>query len=140
MRNLFTFKLPLLVVLMIGLTIALHALPIRVMAQMTELNEFTGTTPDEVVEEFLATDRPNEFTDDDVGILQLSTAGNYAYASYYWGEGGGFLIIQRDESREWTILAADGGAPNGGQTFVEYGVPLADAQALWAAVEADRAP
>lgn len=139
MRSTFAFGFNCLMVLTIAISIALHALLTPATAQMSDLSDFSGNSPSAVVDQFLATDRPDEFTDEDVSVLLLSVAGDYAYASYLWGEGGGFLVLQRDESGEWSILAADGGAPDGGQTFVEYGVPLADAQALWAQVEADRA-
>jgi hypothetical protein len=139
MRSTFAFGFNLLMMLAITLSITLHTLLTPATAQMSDLSDFSGSSPSAVVDQFLAADRPEEFTDDDVGIFQLSVAGDYAYASYYWGEGGGFLVLQRDESSEWSILAADGGAPDGGQTFVEYGVSLVDAQVLWDQVEADRA-
>lgn len=139
MRSIFALGFNPLMMITIAIVIMLHALFTPVIAQMSDLSNFSGDSPSAVVDQFLATDRPDEFTDEDVGIFQLSVAGDHAYASYYWGEGGGFLVLQRGESNEWFILAADGGAPDGGQTFVEYGVPLVDAQALWSQVEADRA-
>ena len=100
--------------------------PLYALAPETETPVYTGRTPGTVMEE-LFSGAPEGV---DTEILILSPSDDYAIASYRWGEGGGYVVMQRDES-EWQSLCVDGGAPNGGQTLVGCGVPLVDAQSLW---------
>ena len=97
-------------------------------AQLPAAEGYTGRSPEALMEQFFE-DAPDAI---DPEILTLSTAGEYAIASYRWGEGGGFVVMSQQGDRQWESLCADGGAPNGGTTLVECGVPLVDAQALWA--------
>ncbi len=102
--------------------------PLPAVAQASETPVYSGRTPEAVMEE-LFSGAPDGV---DTEVLVLSQAGDYAIASYRWGEGGGYVVMQRDDDESaWNGLCVDGGAPNGGQTLVGCGVPLVDAQALW---------
>ena len=88
---------------------------------------YRGRTPDAVMEQILESAPPEIETE----LLRLSQAGDYAIANYRRGEGGGFVVMKREDG-QWQTICGSGGAPDGGQTFVELcGVPIVDAQALW---------
>ncbi|MGD1941649.1 MAG: hypothetical protein ACFB0G_10080 [Leptolyngbyaceae cyanobacterium] len=96
-------------------------------AAQDEMTVFTGRSPEAVVEQFLNEDKPEGL---EVGIVRTSQAGDYAISTYYYGEGGGFVVVQRTD-RQWQNICADGGAPDGADFVNICKVPLEDAQALW---------
>lgn len=102
-------------------------------AQSDEMTVFTGRSPDAVVEQFLNADKPEGL---DVGIVRTSQAGDYAISTYYYGEGGGFVVVQRTDG-QWQNICADGGAPDGAYFVNICEVPLEQAQALWDTYLAD---
>ena len=103
-------------------------------AQESVMEVYTGQNPEAVMEQFLA-----EASDEiDTEVLVLSEAGDYAIATYRWGEGGGFVVMQQEDG-QWQNICGDGGAISGGQDLVNMcGVPLVDAQALWEQLQEDR--
>ena len=112
-----------------GLGCALVAhfiLAMPLFAQLSETSVYTGRTPEAVMEELFGGAPEGVDTD----VIILSQSDDYAIAAYRWGEGGGYVVMQRGES-EWQSLCVDGGAPNGGPTLVGCGVPLVNAQSLW---------
>ena len=63
---------------------------------------------------------------------RVSIAGDYAIATYIWGETGGFIVMERDEDRQWRNICGGGGALDGGHALVEFcDISLIDAQNLW---------
>lgn len=103
-------------------------------SQESEMTVYMGRNPAAVMEQFLA--EASEAVDTE--ILVLSEAGDYAIATYRWGEGGGFVVMQQADG-QWQNMCADGGAIGGGQDLVTLcGVPLVDAQALWEQLQEDR--
>lgn len=102
-------------------------------AQVSEMTVYTGNNPAAVMEQFLA-EAPEAV---DTEILVLSEAGDYAIATYRWGEGGGFVVMQQADG-QWQNMCADGGAMSGGQDLVNIcKVPLVDAQTLWTQFQED---
>lgn len=89
---------------------------------------YQGQTPEAVMEQFFA--EANEGVVTRLG--RVSIAGDYAIAGYIWGETGGFIVMERDEDRQWRNICGGGGALDGGHALVEFcDISLIDAQNLW---------
>ncbi|MEM1278526.1 MAG: hypothetical protein AAGG53_00610 [Cyanobacteria bacterium P01_H01_bin.152] len=101
-------------------------------AQESDMETYTGRSPQAVMTQFLD-EAPEEITAE---TLVLSEAGEYALATYVWGEGGGFIVMQKD-GNEWETMCAGGGALSGADLVNLCKVPLAKAQALWTQFAAD---
>lgn len=67
-------------------------------------------------------------------VYRTIVEGNYALATWRWGEAGGQTVLVRREGR-WTVLTSGGGAVDAA-TLQEAGVPAAIAQRL---IERDQA-
>lgn len=67
-------------------------------------------------------------------VYRTIVEGNYALATWRWGEAGGQTVLAREEGR-WTVLTSGGGAVDAA-TLQEAGVPAAIAQRL---IERDQA-
>lgn len=119
----------------IGMALVLHFVlgGAGVMAQSISA-DFTATSPEAWMEQFFDGADPSITPE----ILVLSESGDYAIATYAWGEGGGYVVLKKDDSL-WLRQCGSGGAPDGGHTFVQTcDMALTDAQALWAQFQEDR--
>lgn len=111
----------------VGLALVLHFLIDVTSLFAQEEVVYQGRTPEAVMEQIFESAPPEIETE----LLLLSRVGDYAIADYRRGEGGGFVVMKREEN-QWQTICGSGGAPDGGQTFVEHcDVPIVDAQALW---------
>jgi hypothetical protein len=67
-------------------------------------------------------------------VYRTIVEGNYALATWRWGEAGGQTVLAKKEGR-WTVLTSGGGAVDA-STLQEVGVPAAIVQRL---IERDQA-
>lgn len=122
----------------VGLALILHLLVSTVspsFAQESSMNVYIGRNPQAVMDEFLNDDRP-----EDIGarVLILSESGDYAIATYIWGETGGYMVMEKD-GNQWQNTCGGGGALSGAHDLVNLcDVPLTEAQALWDKYGEDR--
>ena len=61
----------------------------------------------------------------------IAKTSTHAVIPYSWGEGGGFVVLQKSGQR-WSQACGSGGALSGGDFFVQFcEMSLTDASALW---------
>ena len=68
-------------------------------------------------------------------VYQATVLGDYALASWLWGEGGGQSVLSK-ESGEWQVLSSGGGALDAA-TLEALGIPADTAQTLIEQSQAD---
>lgn len=65
-------------------------------------------------------------------VLVLAQSGTYAVALYQWGDGCGFVVMERKPNEaHWSNICVGGGALAGIPALSECGLPLANAESLW---------
>lgn len=112
----------------IGLALVFHFMLGTIDISFAQESEvYQGRSPEAVMEQFF--ESANEGVE--TRTLRTSISGDYAIATYIWGETGGFIVMQR-ENRQWSNICGGGGAIGGGNDLVEFcDLSLVDAQALW---------
>lgn len=108
---------------------AIHLVFQPMVAGQSTPEERVADTPEAWIES-LFSEAPDGITTES---LFIATANDHAVIPYTWGEGGGFVVLAKDDDG-WVSICGSGGAIDGGDFFAEFcGMSLIDAQALWEA-------